>query len=230
MPTNLAAYELLLHDKSRSNKIMNWDKYNVLLEKLNNLHAQLEKYEEVSDAEKDLMMNYLRSMHNVLGEDREEVQELGGITHSNGSNGKAAPMDDTPEVIDESPELIEESIIEKEPIPEPVEVVAAAEQISPGLLEIFETTEVLELSDKLKMMPITDLTKAVSINEKAFTIKELFGGDSDLFTKTLHNLNIMGSFEEAKEFLIHGVAKDNEWEAKAGKAVQFIQLVQRRYK
>jgi len=207
---------------------MNWDKYNVLLEKLNNLHAQLEKYDEVSDAEKDLMMSYIRSMHNVLAEGRDDIGDLEPELHKNGTNGTSAVIDSSPEVIDETPEVVEESIIEETPVP--VELIEVAQEINPELLELFASKEAVELSDKLKMMPITDLTKAVSINEKAFTIKELFGGDADLYTKTLHNLNIMGSFDEAKEFLIHGVAKENAWEGKAKKAVQFIQLVQRRYK
>ncbi len=213
---------------------MNWDKYNVLLKKLNNLHSHLEDYDEVSDAEKDLMMSYLRSMHNVLAEGREEIDEIEEQLHSNGSNGKTKHKKSSTEVIDETPEVIEEIIIEEEPVLEAVPVVAEtaeeAKEISPALLEIFEDKEAVELSDKLKMLPVTDLTKAMSINEKAFTIKELFGGDSNLYTKTLHNLNVMGSFDEAKAFLIHGVAQDQAWEGKAKKAAQFIQLVQRRYK
>jgi len=195
---------------------MNWDKYNVLLEKLNNLHGHLEKYEEVSDAEKDLMMSYLRSMHNAIAEGR-EMDALLEEPHTNGTNGKT-------EIIDETPEVIEEEIIE--------EVVEEVVELDPALVELFADKEAVELSDKLKMLPITDLTKAMSINEKAFTINELFAGDSDLYTKTIHNLNIMGSYDEAKEFLIQGVAASNDWSAKSKvkKAIHFIELVQRRYK
>ncbi len=195
---------------------MNWDKYNVLLEKLNTLHSHLEKYEEVSDAEKDLMMSYLRSMHNELADGRDEI-ELEAKSHANGNNGKT-------EIVHEAPQVVEEEVID--------EVIEEIVELDPALLELFADKEMVELSDKLKMLPITDLTKAVSINEKAFTIKELFGGDSDLYMKTMHNLNIMGSYDEAKEFLITGVAAQNDW-AKKGrvkKAINFIQLVQRRYK
>lgn len=212
MPTLLNTYELLLQDKTRiKQNTMNWDKYNVLLEKLNNLHAQLEKYDEVSDAEKELMMNYLRSMHNELAEGKEEE------IHMNGANGKT-------EVIDETPEVVEQEIIE--------EIVEEVVEVDPALLDLFADKEAVELSDKLKMLPITDLTKSMSINEKAFTIKELFAGDSDLYTKTIHNLNILGSYEEAKEYLMQGVAAENEWakQGKEKKAINFIHLVQRRYK
>jgi len=188
---------------------MNWEKYNMLLEKLNNLHSHLEKYEEVSDAEKDLMMSYLRSMHNVLAEGRDEVNEIKAQVISNGNGHKT-------EVIDETVHAQEEMEIE-----EIAEVEIEEVELDPALLELFADQEAVELSDKLKMLPITDLTKSMSINEKALAINELFGGDADLYTKTIHNLNILASYDEAKEFLINGVAAEQGW-AESGKTKKAV--------
>jgi len=81
------------------------------------------------------------------------------------------------------------------------------------------------------MMPVRDLTKALSINERYFTIQELFGGDSALFKQTLQKLDGLSNFHEAREALIHDVAPKFEWgtAAKKKKAENFIKLVRRRY-
>jgi hypothetical protein len=82
------------------------------------------------------------------------------------------------------------------------------------------------------MTPIADLTKAMGINEKIFTVRELFKKDQDKFNDTIQHLNTLASFDEAKTYLMHGVAKDLGWDEPDmhKKAFNFIKLVQRRYK
>ena len=46
---------------------------------------------------------------------------------------------------------------------------------SPDMLAIFEEKPITELSDKLSQTPISDLTKAMGISERIFTVNELFG-------------------------------------------------------
>jgi len=88
-----------------------------------------------------------------------------------------------------------------------------------------------ELSEKLSTLPISDLTKAMGLNEKIFTIKELFGDDQDLFNETMNQLNGLSSFEEAKSTLVK-IADRFEWtdKKKKKKAKNFIKLISRRYK
>lgn len=96
---------------------------------------------------------------------------------------------------------------------------------------IFNQTSGTEISDKLSSLPIKDLTKSMGINERMFTVKELFGGDQTKFNTTLQDLNGLGNFEEAKDYLIKGVATELDWDDadKYKKAINFVKLVQRRY-
>jgi len=99
------------------------------------------------------------------------------------------------------------------------------------LLALFTDQPVTDLSDKLNLLPIKDLTKAFSINERYFTIKELFGGNTQLFEMTLAKLNDLSNFQEAGDLLMGNVAKEYTWseKSKLKKAANFIKLVKRRY-
>ncbi len=103
--------------------------------------------------------------------------------------------------------------------------------VDQDLLALFTESPITDLSDKLALLPIRDLTKALSINERFFTIQELFGGDSDLFQATLQKLNGYSDFEQASQELMGSVATDFDWSSaqKQKKASNFIKLVRRRY-
>lgn len=107
----------------------------------------------------------------------------------------------------------------------------APQDLSDNMIFIFEQDSGNEISDRLGNLPIKDLTKSMGINERMFTVKELFGGDQELMKKVLNDLNGMKNFEDAKSYLIGGVAKDLEWDSssKYKKASNFVKLVQRRY-
>ncbi len=96
---------------------------------------------------------------------------------------------------------------------------------------LFEQQEATDLSEKLSQSPIKDLTKAMGINEKILTIKELFDGDQKMFSDTMTALNGFNNFEQAKDFLSSEVATAYDWTSKSKKkkAKIFIKLVRRRY-
>jgi len=99
------------------------------------------------------------------------------------------------------------------------------------LAELFEEPSTKELSDKLSNLPIRDLRKAMGLNEKIFTINELFAGDASQYDKAMVELNALSSFDEAKVYMIEQLAGKFDW-AKRGKkkkAKNFIKLVRRRY-
>ena len=97
--------------------------------------------------------------------------------------------------------------------------------------ELFAISSARELSEKLSELPIADIKKAIGINERIFTINELFGGDHQLFEATVHELNRLSSFDEARRFLLSHVAVKYNWIARdrKNKARNFIKLVKRRY-
>lgn len=114
----------------------------------------------------------------------------------------------------------------------PVVSIPATPSYPEEMLELFAETEIAEVSDMLRMRPIPDLTRAMGINEKIFTVRELFGKDQVRFEETIQHLNGLQSFDEAKTYLMDGVANDFGWADPAmfKKALNFIKLVQRRYR
>ena len=71
----------------------------------------------------------------------------------------------------------------------------------------------------------------MGINERIFTMNELFGGDQAAFDDTIKALNGFSNFAQAKNYLAANVASKFKWDAKAKKkkAKTFVKLVRRRY-
>lgn len=149
------------------------------------------------------------------------------------------------EPIIETPVIITPIIEEKKIVVEKVEVKEAVKQtvtesvtitqstfnISEDLEAIFIQEEVSDLSEKISMSRIEDISKVIGINERIFTINELFGSDAKLFESTLSKLNKASNFEEAKGIIINEVALPKNWEKdnKLKKAQQFIKHVRRKF-
>lgn len=108
----------------------------------------------------------------------------------------------------------------------------AAKSTDPALLaELFMEDKVADLSDKLASQKINDLTKAMGINEKIFTIQELFNNDNNLFNQAIGHLNSLSDFATAKTYISDELVPRMDWtsEKKIKKAATFIKLVRRRY-
>ena len=99
------------------------------------------------------------------------------------------------------------------------------------LAGLFEIKKADDLLAKLRDKPLSKVEHGMGINEKIFTINELFGGNKELFQNTLNALNDAESFDQAKDFLIKNVAKLQDWAApeKVKKVEKFVQLVYRRF-
>jgi hypothetical protein len=99
------------------------------------------------------------------------------------------------------------------------------------ITDLFKHKEAKELSERLGAAPITDLSRALGVNEKIFTINELFGGNKELYDRTVNLINGMSNFEEAKDYLIQNIARTYDWANNTNrkKAKVFIKLVRRRF-
>lgn len=153
-------------------------------------------------------------------------------THSlNGGSTKVETITESTQVMEEVSEehTLTEIEAEVEPIPE-VEPIAEV-QHDESLVELFEQQAISDLSEKLGQRPITDMKRSMGINEQILTRTELFNSDQDLFISTLVKLNEFSNYNQAADFLIKGVATEQNWSdiAKRKKAAGFIKLVQRRF-
>lgn len=131
-------------------------------------------------------------------------------------------------------EVIVEAVKESKPVVKEIEAVIATPasfEISEELEAIFVQEEVSDLSEKLSMSKIEDISRVIGINERIFTINELFGSDGKLFESTLNKLNKAPSFDVAKSIIINEVAIPMNWERdnKLKKAQQFIKHVRRKF-
>ena len=73
--------------------------------------------------------------------------------------------------------------------------------------------------------PISDIRKALGINDRFFFQRELFGGNGDLMNQTLDQLNQMNGIDDARNFLLANFSWDSENEA----VIRFMELVERRF-
>lgn len=127
-------------------------------------------------------------------------------------------------------------VITEAPAPAPPVVEAkpakAAPPLSGGIEALFEEKQAKELSEKLAESAISDLKKAIALNDRLLYTSELFAGDGKAFEAALNTLNDFAHFEEARDFLIHNYVVHYTWTDKKriDTAKAFIKLVRRRYK
>lgn len=226
---------------------MNSLKFNKYLKKINTFGDLIDNMEELSVIELDLLKDYIKKMYESVVDD--EVKTEKKIKKHKSNKKKQVDV----ELIEEKEE---EKIEFEKPIEELVEVpdntivknVIVEEikeefktgineeeikeaEFSNELLELFEVNNSNELSHKLSMSPIKNLTKAFSINERIFTVKELFKGDKSTFEKVIGDIDNLSNLEEAKEYLLNNVVSEFGWdESKMIKKVrQFIVTIKRRF-
>lgn len=139
----------------------------------------------------------------------------------------------TPKVINTPPPP--PPVVESTPIavvpPKPRKVTPTT-VVDPEHADLFEvSTNTKELSEKLGQTRISDLNNAMGLNERIFTVNELFGADNSLYRNVIRDLNNLNSYEEAKAYLSTNVAEKFNWthKSKRNKAKNFIKLVRRRY-
>lgn len=220
---------------------MELNNISAIIKKINRLYDIINNIGEASDTEKDLLKAYVIDLYEAvaLTKDDEPVEDSTlKEMKKKLKKRKKAEKKLKQELVQEEDQTV---ISDPEPEVENVKEVVEENHNSNGeeakidlpeeLIELFNFSGGGELSDRLSQAPIKDLKKALGINEKIFTINELFDGDKAEFENTLEALNGLDNFDEAKEVLIRDIANKHQWhsEKKIKKAQNFIKLVSRRY-
>jgi hypothetical protein len=73
--------------------------------------------------------------------------------------------------------------------------------------------------------PVSNLHRAIGINDRFRFIKELFGGDSDLYNETIQRLDTIGSLGTAITY----IESNFSWDKNSDSVKQLISLIRRRY-
>jgi hypothetical protein len=107
---------------------------------------------------------------------------------------------------------------------------ASKQPADPRIAALFRAPAQRELSDKLGQRAVSDLSKAMSINDKLLYANELFGRDMSVMNATIDRLNRLSSMDDAQPILVQ-LAEKHDWteDERTEVAESFIKLVRRRY-
>ncbi len=211
---------------------MNKTKFKKYLKKIKSFEDWIDNDEQLSAIENDLLLDYVKKLYEAIIDIDNEPK-----THKAKKKHKQEIMSDT-DIEEKKEEVKVEKIIpepqevnmEKKDIKE-VEEEKPIMEFSNEFLSIFAENNSNELSEKLSKRPIKDLKKAFGINEKIFTIKEIFNGDKNAFEDAIEKFNNFNNFEEAKKYILEELAQTFNWDKPNNikKIGQFIKTIQRRY-
>ncbi len=233
---------------------MNTKKFKNQLNKLSAVFASIEADGQISNLEKDLLKKYVVNLYDALiaGDEaspKSQTQSRPSVV--------SAPVIHQVETPQQEQEVMPKVSASTEPpvakpvmtSPTPVAAVVDAEaskQVEPKQVEpvkptpytipsklkaLFEEEAATEISEKLRLTKVSDIRKSMGINEKIFTIKELFDGDQDKFNEVMNSIEACKNYEEATVYISKNIAEQQQWseEGKLKKAKKFVQLVQRKF-
>ncbi|MBK7244308.1 MAG: hypothetical protein IPH98_10660 [Saprospiraceae bacterium] len=209
---------------------------------LNKMDSILEVYssnEEFTQTEKNLLLDYLKRIEQQIQAIQVEDEETKPIA--------ASPV--LTNAVEYSPPI---SKIKKEVVSEPIQApTPEVEKISHPRVSngadqhlnespaahhaeydhLFNHLIVTDLSAKLELMPLKNLTTGMGLNEKIVAQNELFNGDKSAFDKVIQDLNQLSDFTTAKAYLVEHVIPKYDWTHKDKKksVESFLKLTWRRY-
>ena len=129
---------------------------------------------------------------------------------------------------EEVPEVTPAPVVKKEITPT-ASSVNEVNQEQESLNDKFaENVEKTSLADRLSKKPISDLVKAIGLNQKFLFMNDLFEGENNYYKEAITNLNTFASFIEADEY-INTLKMRHNWDASSSTLKEFIELVERRY-
>ncbi len=143
------------------------------------------------------------------------------------------PDDEPEEERSEIEEIPEASAPAEEPLPEPEEEPVAEEPTEeetpreePARRPLFAEQEDKTLGNAFLNRPVEDLKKAISLADRFRFIRELFGGNGELMTTTIDELNALNSFDEVQTYL---TTRFPQWDGENAAVVDFINIVSRKF-
>ncbi len=234
---------------------MNHKKIKKQINKINSFFESITADDEISKIEKNLLLSYISKLYESILDPIDNLVAEAKTSRPVAMKKKTAaeierkpyqktetglPIVEEVEIISTPQEiLVKEAVKPITPVetkktvntPASVVIETSKVELSEKMISIFEKSRGLEISDKLGNLPLKDLTKAMGINERMFTIKELFGGNQERFKTVMSDINELSGYDEAKEYLIRGVATELKWDSESHykKADKFVKLVQRRF-
>ena len=235
-------------------------KFKKTISRLTVLLNTMDDNEKLSNLEKDLIRKHLLDLYDMTLENTEtekaehKVKEVhvSSVYDEVFEESVIAKPEKTQQIETPIKQLVEEEHIDPEPVLVEEEAYQTTQLVEEPILESSKPlttgsrkqlinddhadildydSETNELSDRLGESPISDLTKAMGINERMLTVNELFDGDNAAFKTSLSALNGMANYEDAKSYISAQLIEKYNWVSpkKRKKAKVFIKLVKRRF-
>ncbi|MBK8052197.1 MAG: hypothetical protein IPK35_02650 [Saprospiraceae bacterium] len=224
---------------------MNIQGFNKILQKIAALTDSVSPESSLSTLERDLLLGYIRELYDIALDDKPaRIKPVVKVIQEEVVLPAQAEekLVHHPQVTVATPVEIQQiatapkPVIPEVKIPEPAKVhdkipVVLSPNSEDAAAEIFADERIADLSDKLSLSPIADLTKSMGINERVFTQQELFGNDQSAFNEIMGTLNQFKNFDDAKQYLTDHVMYKYGWTAenKVKKAATFVRHIKRKY-
>ena len=133
--------------------------------------------------------------------------------------------------------VVPEPVVEAKPEPVAVPEPAPAPKVSQLQMEVKPQQRSLndlfneqkqDLGDKFQQTKVSDLTKAMSINDKFLFIRELFKNKSEEFSRAIQTLNQCENIEDAFD-IMEGLKKQYFWDSTSSAYLALCDLVRRKF-
>lgn len=162
------------------------------------------------------------------------VQIPDSLKHLDNSAQHSTPVTATPTPVTPppapTPQPTPTPVVNTTPVVTPV-VTSGSININ-DIHALFDDSQADEAAGKWGSTPIQDISKSIGLNDKISMIKELFNDDHHAFNNSLTQLNSLGSYNEAKDYMMRNLVTVFKWNEgnKIERAKQLINLVRRRFK
>ena len=91
------------------------------------------------------------------------------------------------------------------------------------------STDSESLGDLYQKKKIENIRGNISLNQKFLFINNLFGGNSQIFNQAIDELEVCGSFQEAKDQMLKKYMPQFKWNLNNPETEEFLDLLKRRY-
>ena len=142
------------------------------------------------------------------------------------------PVEVIKEVVVEKPVVVAAPMVEPQPAAEPEPVKEEPVKEEPVIKEepkVEVKEEVKEEAAAPKAVlygkAVDDIRRAISLGDRFLYQRELFGQDVELMQRTLTELNELGSYDEAVEY----ISSHFEWDTESSTYQQFLVTLHRRF-
>jgi hypothetical protein len=242
-----------IEDVMRITKAFNKDKIhqieiNLCLSKVQNLHDELqllkEKLNTGNSIESEALTKDLSpELPRQIVEEKEKPEPKPAITEpvQNLTNEQAEESTEKVQPVKEDVEVegaVEVVSIEEERKQEKPKAKAAEKRTSKKILgdELRNNKQSLhdqiannkfekDLATQFKSKPITDIKKAIPLNDRIWFTKELFNGNTDNFNSTIDKINQLNDLDDALTY----IQDNHQWDSESQVVEKFLRVISRKF-